>query len=288
MKAPGRAFSMKEKSSAPITGLTLVSTLVVADNLFGDRRREIGLIRVIARHRIAALVFEHRLGAVQLRRALDHLTDARFQKILRSPARQAARGAAQERRLRNDIVRRSGLEQADRHHSRMQRIDIARHDRLQAADDLRADQHRVDREMRSRRVPALALDLDDEMVGRRHQRARPDREFPERDAGIIVHPVDFLDPEARHQAVVDHRLAAGAAFLGRLEDHDRVAAEIAGLGEVFGGAKQHRGVPVMAAGMHLSGDGGLVGQPGGLLDRQRVHIGAHADGLARRLPASCP
>ena len=129
-------------------------------------------------------------------------------------------------------------------------------------------------------MAALAFDLDRKMVRRRHQRARPDREFAERNAGIIVHPVDFLDPEARHQAVVDHGLAAGAAFFRRLEDHDRGAAEIAGLGEIFGGAKQHRGVPVMAAGMHLSGHRRLVRQTGRLLDRQRVHVGAHADGLA--------
>ena len=71
--------------------------------------------------------------------------------------------------------------------------------------------------------------------------------------GIIVHAVDFLDAEALHQAVLDHRAAAAAALLGRLEDHDRGAGEIARLGEIFRGAEQHRGVAVMAAGVHLAG-----------------------------------
>ena len=68
-----------------------------------------------------------------------------------------------------------------------------------------------------------------------------------------MHAVDLLDAEALHQAVLDHRLAAAAAFLGRLEDDDRGAVEIARLGEVARGAEQHRGVAVMAAGVHLAG-----------------------------------
>ena len=80
--------------------------------------------------------------------------------------------------------------------------------------------------------------------------------------------------------VIDHGLAAGAALLGRLEDHHRGAGEIAGLGEIARGAEQHGGVAVMAAGVHLARHGRLVRQAGRLLDRQRVHVGAQADDLA--------
>ena len=104
--------------------------------------------------------------------------------------------------------------------------------------------------------------------------------------GRIVHAVDFLDAEALHQAVLDHRRAAGAALLRRLKHDHRGAGEVARLGKIFGGAEQHRGVAVMAAGVHLAGHGGLVRQPGRLLDRQRVHVGAHADHLAARLVAA--
>ena len=103
----------------------------------------------------------------------------------------------------------------------------------------------------------------------------------DRHARHVVHAVDLLDAEALHQAVLDHRVAAAAAFLGRLEDHHRRAVEIARLGEIFRGAQQHGGVPVMAAGMHLAGDLGRVGHVGRLLDRQRVHVGAQADHLPR-------
>ena len=74
--------------------------------------------------------------------------------------------------------------------------------------------------------------------------------------------------------------AAGPALLGRLEDHHGGAGEVARLGEVFGGAEQHGGVAVMAAGVHLAGHGRLVGKVVRLLDRQRVHVGAQPDHLA--------
>src|SRR5262249_45755604 len=59
-------------------------------------------------------------------------------------------------------------------------------------------------------------------------------------------------------------------------------------GEVAGGTQEHRGVAVMAAGVHLAGRLGGVRQVGQLLDRQCVHVGAQTDrldALARRLPA---
>ena len=103
--------------------------------------------------------------------------------------------------------------------------------------------------------------------------------------GIIVHAVDFLDAEAADQAVLDHRGSAGAALLRGLEDHHRGAGEIARLGEIFGGAEQHRGVAVMAAGVHLAGHRRFIRQAGLLLDRQRIHVGAQAEHLVRQ--ASC-
>ncbi len=92
-----------------------------------------------------------------------------------------------------------------------------------------------------------------------------------------MHAVDLVDAKARHQPVLDHGLAAGAALLGRLEDHHRGTGEIARLGQIARGAEQHGGVAVMAAGVHFAGARRFVRQPGFLLDRQRVHVGAQAD-----------
>jgi len=84
--------------------------------------------------------------------------------------------------------------------------------------------------------------------------------------------------------VVDHLAAAAAALLGRLEDHDRGAVEIARLGEILRGTEQHRGVAVVAAGVHLAGILRFVRQTGGFLDRQRVHVGAKPDGAGAATP----
>ncbi len=95
-----------------------------------------------------------------------------------------------------------------------------------------------------------------------------------------MHAVDLLDGEAVHQAVLHHGAAAAAPFLGRLEDHDRRAGKIAGLRQIARGAEQHGGMAVMAAGVHLPGNRRLVGHGRGLLDRQRIHVGAQADHAA--------
>jgi hypothetical protein len=94
-----------------------------------------------------------------------------------------------------------------------------------------------------------------------------------------VHAINLIDGEAVHQPVLDHRGGTCTALLRRLEDHHRIAGEIPGLGEIAGRAQQHRGVPVMAAGVHLARRFGGVRQIGLLLDRQRIHVGAQPDHL---------
>src|SRR5262249_8287935 len=147
----------------------------------------------------------------------------------------------------------------------------------------RATKHRTEEARRPRRAPAAPLDLNRDAVCGRHERARPQRELPDRKTGIIVHAVDFFDAEAVHQPILDHRLAAGAALLGRLENHDRSACEVARLGKILRGAEQHRGMTVVTAGMHLTRHRRLVRYLGGLLDRQRIHVGAQSDATSASL-----
>ena len=134
-------------------------------------------------------------------------------------------------------------------------------------------------------MAAIPFDLDIDVIGRRHDRAGADRERTERDTRAVVHAINLLDAETVHQAVLDHRCGARAALFGRLEDHDGVAGEIAGLGEIARCTEQHRGVAIMAAGVHLARRPGGVRQIGLFLDRQRVHVGAQADHLGLALAA---
>ncbi len=129
-------------------------------------------------------------------------------------------------------------------------------------------------------MAALAGDLDLDGIRRCQHRAVREREIALRKPRHVVHAIDLLDAPAGHQPVVDHGLAAGAAFLGRLEDHDHGAVEIAGLGEMLGRAQQHGGVAVMAAGVHHARVLGSEGHARSLQDRQRIHVGTQADGLA--------
>ena len=102
---------------------------------------------------------------------------------------------------------------------------------------------------------------------------------PSGNPGAVVHAVDLIDPETVHQPVLDHRRGTRAALFRGLEDHDRVAGEIPRLREIARCPEQHRGMAVMAAGVHLAGRLRGIGQIGFLVDRQRVHIGAQTDHL---------
>ena len=129
----------------------------------------------------------------------------------------------------------------------------------------------------ARGVAAEPFNPDVDRVGRGHDRTGTDGKGADRNARAVVHAVDLLDAEPVHQSVLDHGGGARTALLGRLEDYDRVAGEIPGLGEIPRCTQQHRGVAVMAAGMHQARRLGGMGQIGRFLDRQRVHVGAKPD-----------
>ena len=131
--------------------------------------------------------------------------------------------------------------------------------------------------MRLSGVSAAAMDVDGELVGRGEERTRPDGEMAGGDARHVVEAVHLLDGEAVHQAVLEHGLAAAAAFLGGLKDHHSRAGEVARFAEITRGAEQHGGVAVMAAGVHEAGILRRVREAGRLGDRQGVHVGAKPD-----------
>ncbi len=166
-------------------------------------------------------------------------------------------------------------------HRRIDRVDVARRDRLQGQHDLRPDDERVDAVMRMRGMAAPALDVDVEAVRGGEHRTGASRHVADRDAGLVVHREHRVAGEFVEQPLLHHDPAAAIAFLARLEDEMHGAFEIARLGEVARRAEQHRRVPVMAAGMHLSVMRRAVRELVRLLHRQAVHIGPQPDRAQR-------
>ena len=92
---------------------------------------------------------------------------------------------------------------------------------------------------------------------------------------MIVERECQIDARRVHHAVSDHRLHAADPFLGGLEHQLHRAGKLwRNLLEHRGNAKQRGGVDVVAAGVHQAGLRAGERQPGLLLDRQRVHVGA--------------
>src|SRR5690606_29064415 len=142
--------------------------------------------------------------------------------------------------LGDDVVGVAGVELRHRYNRRFDRVDGAGNDGLQRLDDRGTHDQRIDRAVRLGGVAAASGDVDGELIGCGHQRAGADGEGAGGDAGHVVHAEHLLDAPALHQAVLDHRLAAGAAFFRRLENDDGGAVEVAALGEVARGAEEHR------------------------------------------------
>jgi hypothetical protein len=227
-------------------------------------------------------------GAVGRGGAFGHTLDVTFDRA-HHLAREGAHRAAEFGRLRDHVVGVAGQDARDRQHGRIQRRHVARHDALQADRDLRGHQRRVDAGLGPRAVRPTAGDADVEERAAGHHRPALHVEAAHLQLGPVVHAEDGVAGETREQAVVDHRLGAAQAFLGRLEDEVHRAVETFRQRQVRGRAQQHGGVAVVAAGVHQPGVARAVGEAVAFQDGQRVHVGTQADASAAAAHASaCP
>ena len=236
--------------------------------------------------RIAPLVAHRHAGAERGADALGDAADRRFERVAHRRIERAGRAAQHDLSGMTFQVSPPWI-CVTLTTAPSQRVDVAAGDRLQPVDDLRRGDDRVDAEMRHRRMRAAAGDGDLEDVEGGHHRPGPDRELPGRQPRPVVHAVDRLDRVAVEHALLDHQPGAALVLLGRLKDEMHRAGEIARLGEVLRGAEQHRGVAVMAAGMHPAVVLRGVREAVLLLDRQRIHVGAQRDRAAARARDPC-
>ena len=139
--------------------------------------------------------------------------------------------------------------------------------------------HQIAGQMRSRGVPALAVQRDLDVVGGRRDRPGPHRDPSDGQPRIAVqredprHPVD----RARRDGV---DRAAGHQLLGGLEDQPNTDRQLGHRVQRERRAEQHRGVRVVAAGVRDVGHHRGVGHSGAVGHRQRIHIGAQRDARA--------
>ena len=171
----------------------------------------------------------------------------------------------------------TGQERRDRHHTGFDRISLAGDQGLQRGHDLGTDHDGIDRRLRSRGVPALALDPDRELVARRRARSLPQPDLPGREFGGDMQGQHRIDMGILQGAVPDHPdRAAGREFFGRLEEHLYRARELTlAVDQQSRQPQQHRGVGIVPTGVHHPGILRDVLDLVRLEDRQRIHIRAN-------------
>ena len=181
-------------------------------------------------------------------------------------------------RAGNGVAGAVALHFGDGEDRQFSRIDTARHNGLQCDDSRAGGEQRITALVRFRGMTAKAPQADFEIVLRGHERtgAGSRNRRPAIPACCAVHrPLRRGNAQA---TVIEHRLHPAAPFFGGLEDEADCAVETAFAGQRPGGAEQHGGVAVMAAGMHDPGiaRGMVVFRLFG--DTQGVHIRAKGDG----------
>ena len=240
----------------------------------------LGVFVVIGHHRVAAAIGNFGLSAKDSGGLRSNLFETLFGEITHGLIERADGAAQFDCRGQHIIGLRRAFNRTGGHHDLRHRIDIARGDGLQRGDNVGGGDDGINGLMGFGGMASFAHDLDPPFIRGGEKAARADREGAHGLARPIMHAVDLVDGEPLHQPLFDHHTAAAAAFFGGLKnDHGR-AVEIARLAEVFRRAQQHGCVPVMATGMHHPVVCGRIGRPGIFEDRQRVHIGAQADGAA--------
>ncbi len=174
----------------------------------------------------------------------------------------------------------------------LHRIDVPGDDRLERRPDLHRDLDRVDGAVGHRAVTSLALDPDLEHVRRRLDRAAGNPDRSDRHVGQQVLTEDRVNVRILQHARLDHRLRATAVRLFRgLEEQFDVARELVPpLHQQPRDAQEHRRVPVMPTGVHDALGLRLVVDVVLFVNRQRIHVSAEQDRLARTLrrPANEP
>ena len=137
---------------------------------------------------------------------------------------------------------------------------------------MRCGQQRINAVLRFGGVAAFARDGDIKLICRSHHRPRPDRKLAHRNAGHVVHAVNFINGKTVHHARFNHFAPAAAAFFGGLKDKNGGAIKIPRFGQILRRPQQHGGMPVMPAGVHAARRNRRITDPGLFQYRQRIHI----------------
>src|SRR5204863_359140 len=98
------------------------------------------------------------------------------------------------------------------------------------------------------------------------------------EARPVVHAEDGFHRKEIEQPVLNHLARAAPALLGGLKDEVHGAVEVALAREIVRSGEQHRGVPVMPAGVHLPSMNARVSEAVPLGHGQRVDVSAQTHG----------
>ncbi|MNW56724.1 hypothetical protein D3C74_344570 [compost metagenome] len=158
----------------------------------------------------------------------------------------------------------------------LQCANVAANDALQRRNDMRSRHNGIGSCLRHGRVRSGSLHLHHKSVCRRHQWPAGDTNGAYWQVRLIMHADDCMNAFQRSAGY--NLLSAFRFLLSGLEQKPDLSFQIRLLlFQLIGGTDQRRRMEVMPAGMTFAGMKRSIGQPGFLLNRQRINIGAQGN-----------
>ncbi|MEO5961280.1 MAG: hypothetical protein ABIZ49_04880 [Opitutaceae bacterium] len=193
--------------------------------------------------------------------------------------------------VRDDVALGAAVNRADGDDRGYTGFDLARDDGLKGEHDFRGEDDRILCVVRTRTMATVATHENVERVHVGIGRTARVADVAGGEAGPGVEREGVVGArETGIESVAQHRLGAGANFFGGLSDKDeRAAPALAQASEQAGSTDEPGDVRIVRAGVHrgliLAGEifhDGVrsVGQTGGLLDWECIHVGAQEHGGA--------
>ena len=191
---------------------------------------------------------------------------------------EGAHGAAQLTTVWDDVGGFSSVDHGDGDDARVHRFDVSGDDGLEGLHHLGRDGHGVDGVVRQSGMTAFALDGDAKLVAGRHHGAWAQRKLTDLKTRPIVHAKDRLHGKALKETLLDHFSSSPTTLFGGLEDQINSPVQALILGQVLRRGQEHGGVPIVSAGVHLTGVHTGVRKGVALLHGQGVHVSSKSYG----------
>src|SRR5690625_1361652 len=255
---PGYLFQHKGKILGPHA-----RRLIPMDGVNGRHRLQslhtnLRMLGIIDGGRITGLIIQLGPQTVKSGQSLYRLLKPLLQACLQLRIKTTNR-ASEMNRLGDDIIGMAGLNTGKTQYRWLMGRHLARNHPLQLRNQLTGRQDGVRTLLGLGRMTALTVQGQIKNIKSRHYWTIIDHRLAQRQPRPIMHSKDRIHGKALKQPLLNHDTGTALIFLGWLKDEVHRTGKVWLSGEAMNRTQEHGHMTIMATGMHLALDSGLIG-----------------------------